>query len=131
MRALPIFPARPFFTPQLYGAVIREHLDHERSGAMKPLPALIMKNRRNLKEHAFMSADLVSRIRPEYLGFLTLMLEGDTPMRREVEARQMELLDPEEVLVQIAVLTGRRRRKSRPGQDVIPGHNRSLCTAML
>ena len=45
-----------------------------------------------------MSADLVSRIRPEYLGFLTLMLEGDTPMRREVEAGQMELLDLGEVL---------------------------------
>ena len=54
--------------------------------------------REHLKEHALMSADLVSRIRPEYLGFLTLMLEGDTPMRREVEAGQMELLDPGEVL---------------------------------
>ena len=54
--------------------------------------------REHLKEHALMSADLVSRIRPEYLGYLTLMLEGDTPMRREVEAGQMELLDPGEVL---------------------------------
>ena len=54
--------------------------------------------REHLKEHALMSADLVSRIRPEYLGFLTLMLEGDTPMRREVEAGQMELLGPGEVL---------------------------------
>ena len=45
-----------------------------------------------------MSADLVSRIKPEYLGFLTLMLEGDTPMRREVESGKIQLLRPEEVL---------------------------------
>jgi len=50
--------------------------------------------REHLKEHALMSADLVSRIRPEYLGFLTLMMEGDTPVRREIEAGQIELLDP-------------------------------------
>ena len=54
--------------------------------------------RERLEEHALMSADLVSRVRPEYLGFLTLMLEGDTPMRREIEAGQMELLEPGEVL---------------------------------
>ena len=54
--------------------------------------------RNNLQEHALMSADLVSKIRPEYLGLLTLMLEGDTPMRKEVESGEMELLSPEEVL---------------------------------
>ena len=54
--------------------------------------------RKKLREHAFLSADLVSRIRPEYLGFLTLMLEGDTPMRREIESGEMELLRPGEVM---------------------------------
>lgn len=54
--------------------------------------------RKHLEEHALMSADLVTRIRPEYLGFLTLMLEGDPPMLREVETGEMELLHPEEVL---------------------------------
>ena len=54
--------------------------------------------RKMLREHALLSADLVSEIKPEYLGFLTLMLEGDTPMKREIEAGKMELLRPEEVL---------------------------------
>ena len=54
--------------------------------------------RNMLREHALLSADLVSRIRPEYLGFLTLMLEGDTPMRREIESGEMELLRPGEVM---------------------------------
>ena len=54
--------------------------------------------RKHFLEHSLKSADLVSRIRPEYLGFLTLMLEGDVPMQREVESGEMGLLRPEEVL---------------------------------
>ena len=54
--------------------------------------------RKLLKEHAIKSSDLVNRIKPEFLGFLTLMLEGQTPMQEEVEAGKMELLCPEEVL---------------------------------
>ena len=51
-----------------------------------------------LREHALMSADLVSRIRPEYLGYLTLLLEKGTPMWEEVASGKMTLLRPEEVL---------------------------------
>ena len=59
--------------------------------------------RKHLKDHAILSADLVSRIRPDYLGFLTLMLEGDPPMQKEVEAGDMELLGPGEVLEEMSL----------------------------
>lgn len=59
--------------------------------------------RRWHKEHALLSAELVSRIKPEYLGFLTLMLEGDTIMKKEVEGGEMEMLHPEEVMEEMRI----------------------------
>ena len=51
-----------------------------------------------LKEHAIASAELISAIKPEYVGFLTLMLEPGTPMYEDVRAGRMELITPEDVV---------------------------------
>lgn len=54
--------------------------------------------RKRLKEHAVESAKAISAIKPEYVGFLTLMVEPGTPMYDQLEAGEIELLDPQEVL---------------------------------
>lgn len=51
-----------------------------------------------LEEHAIESARLVSRIKPEYLGFLTLMLDEDAPIMKEIRSGEIELLSPEDVV---------------------------------
>ena len=57
--------------------------------------------RKRLREHALRSAELITNIKPEYLGFLTLMLEDGAPMLEEIQAGEMELLHPEEVLMEM------------------------------
>lgn len=51
-----------------------------------------------LKEHALASAHLVSMMKPEFLGFLTLMLEEGVPILKEIHAGQMTLLSPDDVM---------------------------------
>lgn len=56
-----------------------------------------------LQEHARESAWLVNRIKPEYLGFLTLMLEEGAPILEEIRSGEMELLTPENVLQEMRI----------------------------
>lgn len=51
-----------------------------------------------LEEHALASARLVSLMKPEYLGFLTLMLEEGVPILKEIKEGQMTLLSPDDVM---------------------------------
>ncbi|MBR2742480.1 MAG: radical SAM protein [Clostridia bacterium] len=53
--------------------------------------------RARLKEHAVLSAKCVSEIKPEYLGFLTLMVIPGTPLYDDVESGRFELLTAPEV----------------------------------
>jgi radical SAM superfamily enzyme YgiQ (UPF0313 family) len=52
--------------------------------------------RERLTEHAVGSADLVSSVRPEYVGFLTLLAEPEAPICRDIRDGKLSLLDPEE-----------------------------------
>lgn len=54
--------------------------------------------RKFLKEHAINSAHLISEIKPEYLGFLTLMIEEEADLYKKIRAGEMELLQPEDVM---------------------------------
>lgn len=49
-------------------------------------------------EHALRSAELVSAIKPEYLGFLTLMLEEPAEILQPIRSGEFELLRPEDIL---------------------------------
>lgn len=49
-------------------------------------------------EHAIESAKLISEIKPDYVGFLTLMLDESTEIYKKIASKQMELLTPEEVV---------------------------------
>ncbi len=59
--------------------------------------------RKYLQEHAKESAWLVSQIKPEYLGFLTLMLEKGAPILEEIRSGSMELLSPEDIVREMRV----------------------------
>ena len=49
-------------------------------------------------EHAVESAKLISEIKPDYVGFLTLMLDEAAPIYQKIERGEMELLTPSEVI---------------------------------
>lgn len=51
-----------------------------------------------LEEHAVASAKLITAMKPDYLGFLTLLLEPGAPMLQEVKSGAMQLLTSEQVL---------------------------------
>lgn len=50
------------------------------------------------REHALNSARVISAIKPEYVGFLTLMVEPGTELYDQYNRGEVELLDPHEVL---------------------------------
>ncbi len=54
--------------------------------------------RKLLKEHAINSAHVISEIKPEYLGFLTLMIEKEAVLYEKIKEGEMELLQPEDVM---------------------------------
>ena len=56
--------------------------------------------RENIREHAIESAKVISAIDPDYVGFLTLMLERGTPIYEEVEKKEFHMLTPEEVMLE-------------------------------
>ncbi|MDO4174223.1 MAG: radical SAM protein [Eubacteriales bacterium] len=49
------------------------------------------------REHAIGTADAFSRMKPDYIGLLTLMFEGDVPLRKEWEAGTFQLLTAPQV----------------------------------
>lgn len=48
------------------------------------------------KEHAVKTAEAFSRMKPDYIGLLTLMFEGDTPLGRDWEQGRFQLLSAPE-----------------------------------
>ena len=49
------------------------------------------------KEHAIDTAKAFSRMKPDYIGLLTLIFEGDVPLRRECEEGKFHLLTAPQV----------------------------------
>jgi len=54
--------------------------------------------RERLREHALASADAVSHMNPDYLGFLTLMTDPAAPLHKEIEEGRFHLLQADEVM---------------------------------
>ena len=50
------------------------------------------------REHAIDSAKAISEMKPDYVGFLTLMIEPGAPMLEDLMAGKIELLTPDEVV---------------------------------
>ncbi len=57
--------------------------------------------RKRRVEHAINSAKLVTECKPDYVGFLTLMVEDGTEMKDKLRRGEMELLRPDEVLEEL------------------------------
>ena len=57
--------------------------------------------RNRVEEHAINSARLITAIKPEYVGFLTLMVEPGTPLYEDHRAGRFELLGPREILQEV------------------------------
>ncbi|MGV8981378.1 radical SAM protein [Clostridium sp.] len=57
--------------------------------------------RSKTSEHAIESAKLISAINPDYVGFLTLMLESGTPIYEEVQKSIFHMLTPEQIMYEI------------------------------
>ena len=57
--------------------------------------------REHLESHAVNSARLISEIKPEYVGFLTLILEKGAPMYEELREGKFSYLTPTEVLEEL------------------------------
>ncbi len=49
------------------------------------------------REHALGTADAFTRMKPDYIGMLTLMFEGDTPLEREWREGKFQLLTAPQV----------------------------------
>lgn len=56
-----------------------------------------------LKEHAVNSAKLISIIKPEYVGFLTLMVEPGTELYDDYQEGKFQLLGPVEVMDELKI----------------------------
>ncbi len=56
------------------------------------------------KEHALMSAQVASAINPDYLALLTLLVYENTPLYKEIESGEFQLLNAKEVLLENKLL---------------------------
>ncbi len=56
-----------------------------------------------LREHALGSAKLISRMKPDYLGFLTLLLEDGAPVLEDMRRGEFTLLSPEETVEEMSL----------------------------
>lgn len=54
-----------------------------------------------LREHALGSADLITQMKPAYVGFLTLMLDEDASIMREIRYGRLTLLEPGDVVTEM------------------------------
>ncbi|MBU3158200.1 radical SAM protein [Clostridium frigoris] len=57
--------------------------------------------REKINENAMESAKLISAINPDYVGFLTLMLESGTPIYKDIQNGIFHVLTPEEVMQEL------------------------------
>ncbi len=60
--------------------------------------------KKNWREHAIKTGEVLSAIDPHYVGLLTLMLVEGTEMKKQVDQGQMELLSPTEVMLETKLM---------------------------
>ncbi len=60
--------------------------------------------REGMEEHARQTAQLLRKMDPEYLGLLTLMVYPGFPIYRKIEAGELTMLEPWEILEEILLM---------------------------
>jgi len=58
----------------------------------------------NWKEHAIETGTMISQTEPSYVGLLTLMVDPSASLYKDVKAGKFEMLSPEEVLTETALM---------------------------
>lgn len=58
----------------------------------------------NWELHALETAKVISKINPDYLGLLTLMVEYGTELARQIQDKELTLLTPQEVMIETHLL---------------------------
>lgn len=56
------------------------------------------------QEHAIKTAEVLSKMDPEYIGLLTLMVEDNTILKQQVESGEFKLMDPKDILKETKLL---------------------------
>lgn len=56
------------------------------------------------KSHAIESGEVISKISPDYLGLLTLMVEQGTELYQKINREEFKLLSPQEIMMETKVL---------------------------
>ena len=52
------------------------------------------------EEHALESAKLINQIQPDYVGLLTLIIEEEAPLYKDLESGKFKLLSPKDILLE-------------------------------
>ena len=56
------------------------------------------------EEHGVETGKILSRMNPDYIGILTLMVEEDTPLEKMISKGEFLILDPEEVMDEMKLM---------------------------
>ncbi|SET73769.1 Fe-S oxidoreductase [Natronincola peptidivorans] len=56
------------------------------------------------KDHAKASAEVINAINPHYLGLLTLLVQSNTEIHKEIQEGSFQLLNPQEVMMETKLL---------------------------
>ncbi len=52
------------------------------------------------EEHAIESAKLINQVQPDYVGLLTLIIEEEAPLYKDLESGKFKLLSPKDILLE-------------------------------
>lgn len=56
------------------------------------------------EEHAIETGTMISEMEPSYVGLLTLIVEHNVPMAKDIESGKLQLLSPEEVMAETLLM---------------------------
>lgn len=56
------------------------------------------------EEHAIETGTMISEMEPSYVGLLTLIVEPNVPMAKDIESGKLKLLSPEEVMAETLLM---------------------------
>lgn len=85
--------------------IIEAGLRVKKAGISRSVTAISgLGGKENWHEHAVRTAEVLSAMRPDYIGLLTLLPEEGTPLMREIREGRFTLLSPEEVARETLVM---------------------------
>lgn len=56
------------------------------------------------EDHAVQTGTMISEMSPSYVGLLTLMIDPDVPIAKDIESGRLQLLSPEEIMAETLLM---------------------------